>query len=216
METDNLANNSLSGAGAPAARRSISDQIKEAARTFSWRTAFFPIASAVIALIILVLFLVSSRTILTLIQNMESDGRSTPISTVDAQSIETVAHKVGIVLDLSATSTPPATVTPGNATPGAATSASITPTPALRIEILNGTGRSGLAGQLKTLFEQAGFAVAQTGNAPATRTTAVRLKSDAISQESAIMAIVGKQYPGATTEALPDTSTYDVVVVIGG
>ena len=87
----------------------------------------------------------------------------------------------------------------------------------LVVSILNGSGRVGVAGELKELFEEAGFAPPDTGNADSYDYTKTEVYfSTAVSGEikKEVLDILTKEY-GEAVEREQDQSGADVEVIIG-
>ena len=100
-----------------------------------------------------------------------------------------------------------------------------TPTPAssikretLKLQVLNGSGVSGLAGKAKTYLEGLGYKDVQTGNASKSNLleTTVSVKAAQKSAVETVIADLSKNYKVANeTEVLPETSKYDFVINLG-
>lgn len=86
------------------------------------------------------------------------------------------------------------------------------------VNILNGSGISGEAGKVKTLLEDAGFNVGNTGNASTYdfKETIVKAKKD-VDQAYLVKLVetLSKNYKVATTEELPDSSKDEVQITVG-
>lgn len=99
----------------------------------------------------------------------------------------------------------------------------ITPTPAvdkkeLEIEILNGSGKAGVAGTLKTLLEEKGYTVSGTGNAKSYdyEKTEIEVKADKEAFLSVLEAdLTGSYVIGTATATLKDSLPYNAVIIIG-
>lgn len=99
----------------------------------------------------------------------------------------------------------------------------VTPTPAvnkkeLEVEILNGSGKAGVAGILKTLLEEKGYTVAGTGNATSYdyAKTEIQVKADKEAFLSILQAdLTGSYVIGTATATLKSSLPYNAVIIIG-
>ncbi len=107
--------------------------------------------------------------------------------------------------------------------PTAAPTPIVTPTPSvnkkeLEIEILNGSGIAGVASKLKTLLEEKGYTVAETGNAAKYdyAKTEIQVKADKSSFLSVLQAdLTGSYVIGTATATLKASLPYNAVIIIG-
>lgn len=86
------------------------------------------------------------------------------------------------------------------------------------IMVENGSGIPGAAGQAKTLLTGDGFSVSSTGNADNYNysSTVIEVKSDVPDAfVSQLTDTLSKSYKMDKTQSLPDSSTYEVIVVVG-
>jgi hypothetical protein len=108
-------------------------------------------------------------------------------------------------------------------TPTATPTSIVTPTPSinkkeLEVEILNGSGKAGVAGILKTLLEEKGYTVAGTGNAVNYdyAKTEIQVKADKSEFLSVLQAdLTGSYVIGTATATLKDSLPYNAVIIIG-
>lgn len=99
----------------------------------------------------------------------------------------------------------------------------VTPTPAvnkseLEIEVLNGSGKAGVASTLKALLEEKGYTVAGTGNATNYdyAQTEIQVKADKEAFLSILQAdLTGSYVIGTATATLKDSLPYNAVIIIG-
>ncbi len=113
-----------------------------------------------------------------------------------------------------ATPTPVPSPTPTKPTP--------TPTPAVdradvRIKVLNGSGISGKASNVKEFFTEKGYSDILTGNADAFdyETTVVQVKEDKPEIKSIIETDIASQVPKPKFETLEVSEAADVVIIVG-
>jgi hypothetical protein len=108
-------------------------------------------------------------------------------------------------------------------TPTLAPTPLVTPTPEvnkkeLEVEILNGSGKAGVAGILKTLLEEKGYTVAGTGNAANYdyAKTEIQVKVDKEAFLSILQVdLTGSYVIGSTSATLKDSLPYNAVIIIG-
>ncbi len=110
------------------------------------------------------------------------------------------------------------TPTPIPPTPTAAP----TPTPSFKMEevkikVLNGTGKPGLAGNAKSLLIGAGFEEVLTGNADNYdyKTTVIQVKDEFAGVEQTIKEALADSTESPEVEVLDDEDTSDVIVILG-
>lgn len=95
------------------------------------------------------------------------------------------------------------------------------PTPVLdkksiTINILNTTSEKGVAATLAKAMETAGFSTATTGNDKKVYAlTTILIKDSKKDYTSLVEEIVKASYPKAVTDINPETSSFDVVIMIG-
>lgn len=88
----------------------------------------------------------------------------------------------------------------------------------IKLQILNGSGVSGLAGKAKTYLEGLGYKDVQTGNASKSNLTetTVSVKDSKKEMTETVVADLSKNYIVAKeTEVLSSTSKYDFVITLG-
>jgi len=88
----------------------------------------------------------------------------------------------------------------------------------LEVEILNGSGKAGIASILKTLLEEKGYTVAGTGNAKNYEyaKTEIQVKADKEAFLSILQAdLTGFYVIGSATATLKDSLPYNAVIIIG-
>jgi hypothetical protein len=108
-------------------------------------------------------------------------------------------------------------------TPSPIPSPIATPTPSvnkkeLEVEILNGSGKAGVAGILKALLEEKGYTVAGTGNAANYdyAKTEIQVKADKEAFLSVLQAdLTGSYVIGSAAATLKATLPYNAVIIIG-
>jgi hypothetical protein len=124
--------------------------------------------------------------------------------------------KIGTV---EPTPTAEATVEPTVTSEPTASPSSTLKRDTVKLQILNGSGVSGLAGKAKTYLEGLGYKDVQTGNASKSdlTETIVSAKKDAKKELlDAVIADLSKNYKVADeTEVLQATSKYDFVITLG-
>lgn len=98
-----------------------------------------------------------------------------------------------------------------------------TPTPAIdkktiTIEVLNGSGIAGTAGNMKTFLEEKGYTVSGTGNAKnyEYEKTEIQTKEETASYSAFIASdLAGSYTVGSISATLKSSLPYDVVVIVG-
>lgn len=127
----------------------------------------------------------------------------------------------------SATPTPTSSATP-SATPKVSPSPTgkLTPTPtgkaatssSLTIEVLNGSGVKGAAGDASDLLQKAGYTVSSTGNADSfdyTKTT-IKIKKSKASLGTQLKKALSASYTvDPTLQTLAESSSVDAIVIVG-
>jgi len=82
-------------------------------------------------------------------------------------------------------------------------------------QIINGSGEGGIAKELADSLEPLGINVTDLGNATPSATTVVSLKTKALPLKEDIVAKIGSRTGEITFEDLPDTSEFDIRILIG-
>lgn len=89
----------------------------------------------------------------------------------------------------------------------------------LSVQVLNGVGRAGAAGDAEDVLVDAGFVVGATGNADNFNYTSTVVRTKSTIPTSVLNTVVesleGADYTVETGENLETTSEYDIVVVVG-
>lgn len=123
-------------------------------------------------------------------------------------------------LSTTASPTPEAEVqsTPETTASPVATSSSSLKRDELKLQVLNGSGVSGLASKAKTYLEELGYKDVQTGNASLSNllesTLAIKDSKKDFSEN--LISDLSKKYKVNTeTEVLPASSRYDAVITLG-
>ncbi|CAN5165392.1 hypothetical protein BH09PAT1_BH09PAT1_8660 [soil metagenome] len=124
------------------------------------------------------------------------------------------------VASVSATPTSKTTPTPsGKVTP---TKSALTPTPSattsLQIEVLNGSGISGMAGKVATLLKSDGYGISSTGNAATFDypQTVIQIKKSKAQAAAQLKKDLSVQYTvDPTVQTLAETATPDAIVIVG-
>lgn len=113
--------------------------------------------------------------------------------------------------------TPSKAATPSKA-PSPSGSASSTSNSSVKVAVQNGSGESGVAGTASNLVKEAGFTIASTGNADSFDYEDVTIKIKA-SKKSFLPdledSLSGDYTIGATSSDLPESTSYDALVIIG-
>jgi len=198
-------------------------------RAVTLRKAVYPTITVVLVAATTVCFISSARFLGTSVNRSlavnTEEGTASPESTFT--DFLTVANKLGIATSTEA-GTPPAPEAPATtpltapATEPTATATTTTSTSdraSVTIALLNSTKTIGLAADLKTILEAAGFRVTKTGNqSPTEAVTLVEAKVNIAANATFIADLrtaVSQKYAPADTQTLAEDSPYDVVVVIG-
>jgi hypothetical protein len=133
-----------------------------------------------------------------------------------------VEENAAIISEMPSPATTESVVAPPTSTPAstvaATSSASIAPDKAfLKINVLNGTTQSGVAGALKNILESAGFTVDKIGNSrPMRAETAIQIKNSKLDFLPALKEAMSAQYPSPENIVLEEINVYDVIIIIGG
>lgn len=88
----------------------------------------------------------------------------------------------------------------------------------LKVSILNGSGKIGEAGKVKTLIEKEGFKVANTGNAATFNFAETVIQAKEGTAQVVIDQledVLSTNYEIKIGDSLKDTSTYDIVITVG-
>lgn len=117
------------------------------------------------------------------------------------------------------TPTPVATTAPQNGgTEPTATPSSTLKRDSLKVQVLNGSGVSGLAGKVKTMLEGLGYKGVVAGNASSSdfEKTEVAIKESKKEYLDLVIKDLSSDYEAVEAEkALPANSSYDVVITVG-
>ncbi len=206
-----------------------------------WKKYVYPLISSIVLIVVLSLFLSAVRFLssnfnkIFLIDQTAIEAQMTKL---DQVNFDLAAKKLNIKVSEQAPTPPaqepaPETQEPESPTPPATTPeilgpAAPTPTPApapapevkteLKIQVLNSTKTSGLAGTLKTELEQAGF-TATTGNStPVLPATLIKIKAGKKTAYPTSLAeirqVVDAKYE-ITEEVLEETNAQDIIIIIG-
>ena len=87
-----------------------------------------------------------------------------------------------------------------------------------KVNILNGSGKIGEAGNAKKLLEEAGFKVGSTGNAKTfdfKKTLVAAKKSISSKTVDLVVGALGKSYKVELSEALKESDSYDITITVG-
>lgn len=88
----------------------------------------------------------------------------------------------------------------------------------IKITVQNGSGVSGAAGDAADVLKAAGFTIASTGNADNSDYTdvTIQIKNSLKTKLSSIEKALSQDYTiGSTSADLPESTSYDVLVIIG-
>ena len=86
----------------------------------------------------------------------------------------------------------------------------------ITINILNTTSKKGAASALAKILLDAGFSEASTGNEKTSYAlTTILVKDGKKDYTAPVLEVVQKSYPKAITDINPETSQFDVVIIIG-
>ena len=103
-------------------------------------------------------------------------------------------------------------------TPSASPTKEAEVTSGVKISVQNGSGETGVAKAAAAILTSAGFTVVSTSNADSTDYTdvTIRIKSSKKSNLAAIEKALSKEYTVGTTSAdLPESTSYDALVIVG-
>lgn len=86
----------------------------------------------------------------------------------------------------------------------------------ISINILNGSRKAGVAGAMSKSIENAGFTNVTTGDSKTIyQLTTIFIKEKGEDFKSSIEEVVKKSYPKATTKTNPESSKFDVIIIVG-
>lgn len=209
------------------------ENLKKQLKTLPWKKYLYPLASSVVLIATLLMFLSAVRFISGNFNKIFSISQSdieSRMTKLDQINLSAAAKKLNIVITAQ-TPPPPLAETPVQPEPEPILGPPIlapTPDPApapkeevkseLKVQVLNSTKTSGLAGTLKTDLEKAGF-IATTGNtSPVAATTIVQIKAskktDFPKSYDEIKQIVDAKYE-IIEQVLDEANASDVVITIG-
>jgi len=114
--------------------------------------------------------------------------------------------------------TPEDETTPTRAPSKAPTGTGSTATSSVRITVKNGSGEAGVAGVAAEVLKEAGFTIASTGNADNSNYTdvTIQIKNSKKASLADIEDALSADYTvGDTSTDLPESTSYDALVIIG-
>lgn len=192
--------------------KKISDSVSEV----NPKDLIYPGIVFLFVIIVGVIFVIATGFIAKSIDTAFSGDTGEGSTSLNMENYTLVAKKLGISTEIKkeATVVQVATAVPTE-TP-ATTTTQILDKKAFTLNILNSTGKSGLAGTLATSLESAGFVKAKTGNEKtlyATTTVAIKESKSALS--ASLLEEVRKIYPDAVSTTSPETASFDVIITIG-
>ena len=195
------------------------------------KQVIYPTIVCVFVAIVAIFFALSAKFLSTninkaFITDKESEGSE--LVRLDLPNYFLIAKKLGLNVAIEEEATPPPqptpVVSPATTTiaPSSTATSSTAPTPeekaALKIEVLNSTGVKGLGAAIAKLLQEAGFSAIKIGNQAIPEAITKVMAKEKISGSRAVAEIrniVSKKYTPGETQALPEESSYDVVIVIG-
>lgn len=194
----------------------FSEQFNQA----KFKTLFYPVTIIVFFLIVVILFVFTIRFVARVVNNVftvsDEDVKERVIS-FDLEHFEKIKKELGIASE-TISAPPIPSPTPSLSSPP---SPSNTPSPApdkasLKIEILNGSGKKGAAAALAVKLEQAGFKVAETGNADnqAYATSVTKVKKSKADVADLVFPELASYTIGEKQELLEEDA-YDMIIIIG-
>lgn len=171
-------------------------------------------------IIVFILFIYSTNFFINNINKIFSPGNVESSQTLNIKNYKIIESKLNLPINIPSTT---ATPTLNENTPATNnTSTTITPKTTelnkklISINILNSTTIKGIASVLAKTLETAGFASATTGNEKKVyATTTILIKDSKKEYSSSILDVIKKSYPKTLTDINPETSTFDVVIIIG-
>ena len=85
------------------------------------------------------------------------------------------------------------------------------------IEVLNGTGTKGLAGQTKDFLTSKGFSVTTVGNAPTANyeQTVIQAKTSKQAIVSDLTSILSERYSVIRGDQLSENDRFDIIIIVG-
>ena len=189
--------------------KDLGKKIKE----LQWKKLIYPAIGSVGIFIVLICFAYTVNFLSKNINHIfvpESEELHDPATNIDMNKLNLIANKLGITFQKVVEEKPIIAEEPVIA-PEIKTE--------LKIQVLNSTKTSGLAGSLKTELEQAGFADVQTGNSSPTEVaTIIKIKTATAEKYPnsiiELKTIVGSKYQ-PTDQNHPDEDAFDIVIIIG-
>jgi len=182
------------------------------------RDLIYPSIVLFFFIIVGILFYLATQFITKNINNAFLGDTESETSALNMANYTLVANKLGIIVNLrkntsgivssiSSTTTEKTTTAPVS---------QVFDKNSLTINILNSTTKKGVAGTLAQSLESLGYAKATTGNEKKLyATTTIIIKEDRVSYGPALLEEIKKSYLDAILIATPDTSSFDVTVIIG-
>lgn len=199
------------------------------------RKLVYPSISGLFILAALTLFVLSANFISKHVNRALDDGEfSGNILSLDKSGFEPVGKKLNIRINESAAipleataseQSPAIETTPAQDTATSTEATSTTPAVpsvtaeeklALKISVLNSTKTSGLAAGLKKVLGDAGFSVGNTGNtSPTIDGVALKIKPGKEKFKESLVSAISAKYSSINFQEIPDSDSYDVIVIIG-
>lgn len=192
-------------------------KIRDSVSEVNPKDLIYPGIVFLFAIIVGVIFILATGFIAKSIDTAFSGDTGEGSSSLNMENYTLVAKKLGISVEAKkeAPTTPVATTTPAEQ-PATTTTTQVLDKKAFTLNILNSTGKGGLAGTLATSLESAGFAKAKTGNEKTLyATTTVAIKESKSALGPSLLEIIRKTYPDAVSTTSTETASFDVIITIG-
>lgn len=192
-------------------------KIRDSVSEVKPKDLIYPGIVLLFAIVVGVIFILSTRFIARSIDTAFSGDTGEGGSSLNMENYTLIAKKLGISAEIKR-ETPVIQVetTTTIEQPATTTTTQVLDKKAFTLNILNSTEKSGVAGALAVSLESAGFAKAKTGNEKtlyATTTVAIKESKSALGQS--LLEEVQKTYPDAVSTTSPETTSFDVIIIIG-
>lgn len=164
---------------------------------------------------VIILLLIGSVAYFVTSGSSKEEDDSTSITLPDNSEPEVTEEIPSVTPEETEAPSPTKSVTK---TPTKAAVSDDTPASEGSVAVQNGSGESGVAGAAATIIKNAGFSIASTGNADNFDYTDVTIQVK--SSKKSILAdlekaLATKYTVGDTSTDLPESTTYDALVIIG-
>jgi hypothetical protein len=173
-------------------------------------------------IIVIILFLYSTNFIVENMNKIFSSANDGKVEALNVKNYSLIAKRLNLPINEGTENPQPTTsqnnptVTPTTTETPAVSAPAVIDKKSITINVLNSTKKRGIAATLAKTLEDTGFSKATTGDEkkPYDLTT-ILVKESKKEYKSSIEETVKGVYPKATVEINPETSSFDVVIIIG-